>query len=700
VDDRWALAGRTALFEDKGFEVPQGVERARRAAQEDGKTTVVAGWDMYARAGLVTADEPKPTSAEAIRELRALGLTPVLLTGDNEMTAKRVASQVGIDEVIAEVLPGDKSDVVRELQEQGRVVAMVGDGVNDSPALAQADLGIAIGSGSDAAIEAAELTLVSGDLRAAADAIRLSRRTLRTIKGNLLWAFFYNVLALPLAALGYLNPLIAGAAMSCSSVFVVSNSLRLRAFKGHSAAAPEMEPAADPTAAEPLVPAAPDALAPAAGWDHEADLKLLLDLAIGRDLIERQERDELLREHAGETGARLVFQGARRERAIAWEARASARRLPLYRDLMDALDVAGLLDAERDRLPAPAELEAREAAGLGLEEHECAVLFELAELHVTRMLEASVVPDEPYLLGDLRRYFPAPVVRRFGELLAEHPSRRRLVAAISADMVVGTMGPTFVPRLVRLLAVEQHEVVRTFRIACGVTDSNIRWDEIERVADSLPAETYDELRGAVDDLVDVVTRWYLTHPRTDMQRAVNAGQEAFEWLVQEGPDAAPLSWHRRWLDTIARLTAQGAPEELAHAHALQPQFRQVPDMVLVAERTARGVEEVAEMFFLCGEQLGIDWLEQRLERIEPATATEAWVLEAARDDARRTRSELAMRALAAAHGQPVDEAFRRFLARDPSGLARLETLTTSLLVDEPGQLAGVALAIRQLRSLA
>lgn len=187
-------------------------------------------WDGRIRAVFVVSDTIKDTSAAAIAELRELGLRPVLLTGDNRSAAETVAAQVGIDEVIAEVLPADKVEVVARLQNEGRVVAMIGDGVNDAAALAQADLGLAMGTGTDVAIEASDLTLVRGDLRAAPDAIRLARATLRTIKGNLFWAFAYNVAALPLAALGLLNPLIAGAAMAFSSVFVVSNSLRLRRF--------------------------------------------------------------------------------------------------------------------------------------------------------------------------------------------------------------------------------------------------------------------------------------------------------------------------------------------------------------------------------------------------------------------------------------------------------------------------------------
>ncbi|MEV5975509.1 heavy metal translocating P-type ATPase [Streptomyces sp. NPDC052114] len=232
VDGHAVLAGRERLLADAGVTGLDQVAKLRDDAEAAGRTAVLVAWDGVARGVLTVADTPKETSAEAVRELRALGLTPVLLTGDNKAVAAAVADAVGIapDAVYAEVLPQDKVDVVRRLQGEGRVVAMVGDGVNDAAALAAADLGLAMGTGTDAAIEASDLTLARGDLRVAADAIRLSRKTLATIKGNLFWAFGYNVAALPLAAAGLLNPMIAGAAMAFSSVFVVTNSLRLRTF--------------------------------------------------------------------------------------------------------------------------------------------------------------------------------------------------------------------------------------------------------------------------------------------------------------------------------------------------------------------------------------------------------------------------------------------------------------------------------------
>ncbi|MBF6318458.1 copper-translocating P-type ATPase [Nocardia cyriacigeorgica] len=231
VDGHAVIVGRARLLADWSQQLDADLERAMAAAEAEGKTAVAIGWDGKARGVLVVADAVKPTSAQAITQLRALGLTPIMLTGDNAAAARTIGDQVGIDEVIAEVLPQDKVETVKRLQAEGKVVAMVGDGVNDAAALAQADLGLAMGTGTDVAIEASDLTLVRGDLRAAADAIRLSRRTLATIKGNLFWAFAYNVAAIPLAMAGLLNPMLAGAAMAFSSVFVVSNSLRLRNFR-------------------------------------------------------------------------------------------------------------------------------------------------------------------------------------------------------------------------------------------------------------------------------------------------------------------------------------------------------------------------------------------------------------------------------------------------------------------------------------
>ena len=247
VDGHAVVAGRVGwLAEHLAQHLDTDLTAEREAAESAGRTPIAVAWNGAVRGLLVVSDTVKPTSAQAVAELEDLGLRPVLLTGDNERAARAIASEVGIDEVIAEVMPADKVDAVRRLQADGRVVAMVGDGVNDAAALAQADLGIAMGTGADVAIEASDLTLVRGDLRTAVDAIRLSRRTLRTIKGNLFWAFAYNVAAIPLAVAALLNPLIAGAAMALSSIFVVSNSLRLRRF-----AAVSLEPAARVGHAQP-----------------------------------------------------------------------------------------------------------------------------------------------------------------------------------------------------------------------------------------------------------------------------------------------------------------------------------------------------------------------------------------------------------------------------------------------------------------
>jgi P-type Cu+ transporter len=249
VDGRTVVAGRVEwLASAWGLRLDDTLAAAVDAAQEQGRTTVAVGWDGAARGVLVVADTVKPTSEQAVAELKELGLQPVLLTGDNERSARAIAAEVGIDDVIADVLPADKVAVIRRLLDEGRTVAMVGDGTNDAAALAASSLGISMGTGTDIAIAASDLTLVRGDLRAAVDAIRLSRRTLRTIEGNLFWAFAYNIAALPLAALGLLNPLIAGAAMALSSVFVVTNSLRLRQFHAVSAAQPgDDRPSRSPT---------------------------------------------------------------------------------------------------------------------------------------------------------------------------------------------------------------------------------------------------------------------------------------------------------------------------------------------------------------------------------------------------------------------------------------------------------------------
>jgi Cu+-exporting ATPase len=229
--DESVVVGREALLQEEGLQIPRELSKAYAAEQTQGRTPVMVGWGDQARGVMAVADVVKPTSAQAVEDFRWLGLRPVLLTGDHEAAARAVAAEVGVEDVIADVLPQQKVTEVVRLQEAGHRVAMVGDGVNDAAALAQSDLGIALGTGSDAAIHASDLTLISGDLRAAADGVRLSRATLRTIHGNLWWAFAYNIVAIPLAAVGLLNPMIAAAAMALSSVFVVTNSMRLLRFR-------------------------------------------------------------------------------------------------------------------------------------------------------------------------------------------------------------------------------------------------------------------------------------------------------------------------------------------------------------------------------------------------------------------------------------------------------------------------------------
>ncbi|GAC1369700.1 MAG: hypothetical protein NVSMB32_14410 [Actinomycetota bacterium] len=232
VDGRWVVVGRPSLLEEQGMAVPEALVTSARQLEDEGRSVVVAGWDGAARGAIAVADSLKPGAADAVRALQAIGLTVLMVTGDNPRTAASIAGQVGIDRVLAEVLPSGKAAEIARLQSQGRVVAMVGDGVNDAPALVQADLGIALGTGTDVAIEASDITLLSPDLRGVAVALQLARRTYATILQNLGWAFGYNLAALPLAAFGLLNPVVAGAAMGFSSVSVVLNSLRLARFGG------------------------------------------------------------------------------------------------------------------------------------------------------------------------------------------------------------------------------------------------------------------------------------------------------------------------------------------------------------------------------------------------------------------------------------------------------------------------------------
>ncbi|MBX5440110.1 MAG: heavy metal translocating P-type ATPase [Solirubrobacteraceae bacterium] len=408
VEGHAVVVGRPALLAERGMALPPELEAARAAAEGQGRTAIAAGWDGRARAVLAVADAVKPTSAEAVAALRALGLRPVLLTGDNATTARAVAAEVGIDEVIAEVLPAGKADVVRRLQADGRVVAMVGDGVNDAPALAQADLGLAIGTGTDVAIEASDLTLVSGDLRGAADAIRLSRATLRTIRQNLGWAFGYNIAALPLAAAGLLNPIVAGAAMAFSSVSVVLNALRLRDVRSLRADAP-----APPRSAGAVLRRVGPALAVAAA----VAAVVAVAVTAGRD--DRAQAD----------AAFVADMKAHHGAAIAMARTAQARaEHPEIRALADA--IVGAQRAEVAELDAIARDLPEPDAGMGMSDDETGMATDPVELETAEPFDRAfidaMIPHHEGAIAMARRLLDEgedPRLQRMARAIVEAQSR-------------------------------------------------------------------------------------------------------------------------------------------------------------------------------------------------------------------------------------------------------------------------------------
>jgi len=430
--------------------------------------------------------------------------------------------------------------------------------------------------------------------------------------------------------------------------------------------------------------------------DHEVNLKILLGLAEQRGELTRPERDELLFAVTDDVVAHVLYDSFLQAQIIAQEVDRSASRLYAYEDLMALLEEHKFLDRRSEDLPSSEEIAERRRAGRGMERPELAVLVAYAKRLLARALEESDFVTEPWLERDLREYFPAEVVRRFGHLLSEHPLRRQLICMVNANLVVNSLGPTFVSQLIAERGAEPADVVRAFRIACAVTGADARWDVVERL-EGIDKESHLELMSGVDLLVEETTRWYLTwEPEGDIEETIAAGRDGFERLASVLGEMGSEERRRRRERTVERLVSRGVPEEIARGHALRPEQRYAPDMIWVAGATARPIEEVAEVFFAVGEHLRLDWIETELERVPASTRMQRWALQAVREDAAQLRRELAGGVLA----EHPDGDVAAYLADREPAVRRYTAFLRSLSREGEPDLAGLTLAVRQLRALA
>jgi glutamate dehydrogenase len=436
--------------------------------------------------------------------------------------------------------------------------------------------------------------------------------------------------------------------------------------------------------------------------DHEVNLKILLGLAERRGELTRPERDALLRAVCDEVVAHVLYEAFLQAQILAEELTVSRGRLYAYEDLMGALEAGGLLDRTLEELPTVEEMAERRRADRGMELPELAVLLAYAKRALARSLLASDLPDDPWLERDLRNYFPAPVVERFGHLLAEHPLRRELVATINANHVVDSLGPTFVSQLAAERGAEPAEVVRAFRVAREVTGAVARWDAVERLPRSVDRATATELMAGVDRLVEAATRWYVTHdPTQGLEDAIARAEAPFARLMAVLPDIGSEPWRERRRQVADALVEKGVPGEIAWAHALAPELQQAPDIIATAEATGRSVESVTAAVHDLGARLEIVWLLAALDQLPQPTRTQRWATQAVREDCLDALAELARSALEAAPADlPAERAVDAYLEARGTLVRRLAHVMQSLSVEGTEDLPGLMLAVRALRALA
>jgi glutamate dehydrogenase len=409
----------------------------------------------------------------------------------------------------------------------------------------------------------------------------------------------------------------------------------------------------------------------------------------------------LLFEVTEDVTGHVLYDSFLQAQIIAQEVDRSASRLFAYEDLIVLLEENQILVRASEDLPTSEEIGERRRSGRGMERPELAVLVAYAKRLLARALEASDFVEEPWLERDLREYFPAAVVKRFGHLLADHPLRRQLICMVNSNLLVNSLGPTFVSQLIGERGAEAADVVRAFRIARAVTGADARWEVVERL-EGVDKAPQLELMGGVDRLVEETTRWYLTwEPEGGIDETIAAGRDGFERLAAVLGDIGSDERRKRREQTAERLIGQGVPEPLARAHALRPDQRYAPDLVWVAGATGRPIEAVAEVFFEVGAALRLDWVELELERVPATSRMQRWALQALREDAAQVRRELAGGVLAeAAEGATAAEAVEAFLAERGDALRRLDGFLRSLSREGEPDLAGLTLAVRQVRALA